>query len=231
MSAPKNIHLCPYAVFLDRHILRVIVGFFYRLLNRHQIQRNDLCPADQLIAPVRKEDEWNIPDVKISRLNRLLRRGDSQIRWDKWGRVPISCGENYESSSKENDDTRDQREPACVSLIMSVLNFLKTWYVKIGLVIHTGDAIMPRQLCWWYTLFIQRLQQANVVESDGDPRDQGASRSQINEPPEDIHGVVGYTHVSQEGEGNLKQHTHVWHSPLGGTQEYLWSMALDRKTI
>ena len=54
MSAPKNIHLCPYAVFLDRHILWVIVGFFYRLLNRHQIQRNNLCPVDQLITRVGK---------------------------------------------------------------------------------------------------------------------------------------------------------------------------------
>lgn len=74
MSAPKNIHLLPYAVFLDRHILRVIVGFVYRLLNRHQLERNNLCPADQLVAPVRKEDERNIPSVMVSKLNLMPQR-------------------------------------------------------------------------------------------------------------------------------------------------------------
>jgi hypothetical protein len=69
MLAPKNIHLRQHAVFLDWHILRVIVGFIYRLLNWDLLQRNDLCPADQLIAHVREEDEWNVPRVKVSRLN------------------------------------------------------------------------------------------------------------------------------------------------------------------
>ena len=58
---PKNIHLCPYAILLDWHVLWVIICFIQCQLNWHHFQRNNFCPTNELVASVGTKNKRNVP--------------------------------------------------------------------------------------------------------------------------------------------------------------------------